>query len=117
MAQRVHPPSSVPGPISCDHAVVRSRDMRRMYDFMTGVVGLKESARIEAPDVGDVIAFLRGKILFHCFAYARSAYAGLHHFQMTLKNPLALYAAYDAMRAKGVEMVWGTRCPDIRLVC
>lgn len=107
MAQRVHAPSAVPAPISCDHAVVRSQDMQRMFDFMTSVVGLKESARIQAPDIGDVIAFLRSKVLFHCFAYARSAYQGLHHFQMTVKNPPALYAAYDAMKAKGVEMVWG----------
>jgi catechol 2,3-dioxygenase-like lactoylglutathione lyase family enzyme len=107
MAQRIPPPEAVPGPISCDHAVVRSGDMPGMYTFMTGSIGLKESARIQDPDEQDVITFLRGKTLFHCFAYAHSAYHGLHHLQLTVKNPPALYAAYEAMQTEGVRMVWG----------
>ena len=71
-------------------------------------MGLKESARIVAPDGIPVLGFFRCHTIFHCYAVARSQYNGLHHMQFTLKNPVAVHAAFEKMRDRGkVELIWG----------
>ncbi|MFL6798555.1 MAG: VOC family protein [Xanthobacteraceae bacterium] len=99
---------TVPAPISFDHAIVRTVDVTAAYEFGSRVMGLKESARIVAPDGVPVLGFFRSHTLFHCYGIARSPYDGLHHMQFTLKNPLAVYNAYDRMKQDGkVELIWG----------
>lgn len=100
-------PEVVPGPIACDHVALRAVDVDGELEFAATVLGLRESARIVAPEPGTLIAFFRGRWLFHCLAVARSSSNGLHHVQFTLKNPLQLYAAHEAMLEAGVEMIWG----------
>lgn len=108
MASVVTSPDAAPAPIAADHAILRITDLEPNFEFISRVVGLKESARI-ANDTGKpILTFFRSHTLFHCFGFARSDYAGIHHIQFTLKNPLALYAAYDAMKeAGGVQLLWG----------
>ncbi len=107
MAARARQPEIAPGPITCDHAVPRVTDMEAELEFATLVLGLRESARIVAPEPGALLAFFRARWIFHCLAIARSGSVGLHHVQFTVKNPPQLYAAYDAMSKAGVEIVWG----------
>ena len=108
MAALVAEPSVTPGPISLDHVVVRAVDVAAGFEFASAVMGLKESARIVAPDGIPVLGFFRCHTLFHCYAVARSQYNGLHHIQFTLKNPVAVHAAYEQMRDRGkVELIWG----------
>jgi catechol 2,3-dioxygenase-like lactoylglutathione lyase family enzyme len=108
MAALVAEPSVTPGPISLDHAVVRCVDVGGGFEFASRAMGLKESARIVAPDGIPVLGFFRCHTVFHCYAVARSQYNGLHHMQFTLKNPLAVHAAFEQMRDRGkVEIIWG----------
>jgi catechol 2,3-dioxygenase-like lactoylglutathione lyase family enzyme len=108
MAALVAEPSATPGPITLDHAVFRAVDVTSAFDFAAGTMGLKESARIVAPDGIPVLGFFRCHTIFHCYAIARSHYDGLHHMQFTLKNPLAVHAAFEQMRDRGkVELIWG----------
>ena len=108
MAALVGEPPTTPGPITLDHAVVRAVDIASAFDFAARVMGLKESARIVAPDGIPVLGFFRCHTIFHCYAIARSQYDGLHHIQFTLKNPPAVHAAFEQMRDRGkVELIWG----------
>jgi catechol 2,3-dioxygenase len=108
MAALVAEPKITPSPISLDHAVVRCVDVGAGFEFASRVMGLKESARIVAPDSIPVLGFFRCHTIFHCYAVARSQYNGLHHMQFTLKNPLAVHAAFEKMRDRGkVELIWG----------
>lgn len=108
MASMVQEPKAAPAPIALDHAVVRAVEVNAGYEFASRVMGLKESARIVAADGIPVLGFFRSHTIFHCYAVARSQYDGLHHLQFTLKNPAAIYAAYDRMKAGGeVKMIWG----------
>lgn len=108
MASFVDAPREVPAPIAFDHGVVRATDVNAAFEFAFHVMGLKESARIVAPDNIPVLGFFRAHTLFHCYAVARSQYDGLHHIQFTLKNPLAVYAAEEKMRVGGkVNIFWG----------
>jgi catechol 2,3-dioxygenase-like lactoylglutathione lyase family enzyme len=108
MASVAAEPQVTPGPICFDHAVVRAIDVGAGFEFAARVMGLKESARIVAPDEIPVLGFFRAHTLFHCYAVARSQYDGLHHVQFTLKNPLAVYAAFERMRQHGkVDIIWG----------
>jgi catechol 2,3-dioxygenase-like lactoylglutathione lyase family enzyme len=108
MAALVAEPKTAPAPISLDHAVVRAVDVDDGFEFAARTLGLKESARIVAPDGIPVLGFFRCHTLFHCYAVARSQYDGLHHMQFTLKNPLAVHAAFERMRERGkVELIWG----------
>ena len=101
-------PPTAPAPITFDHAIVRATDVVAGYEFSSRAMGLKESARIVAPDGIPVLGFFRSHTLFHCYGVARSPYDGLHHIQFTLKNPLALHRAFDRMRDSGkVELIWG----------
>jgi len=108
MAARASEPQTAPAPITFDHAIVRAADVTAGYEFASRVMGLKESARIVAPDGIPVLGFFRSHTLFHCYGMARSPYDGLHHIQFTLKNPLAVHRAFDVMKECGkVELIWG----------
>jgi catechol 2,3-dioxygenase-like lactoylglutathione lyase family enzyme len=108
MAALVAEPQTTPGPISFDHTIVRAVDVAAGYEFSSRVMGLKESARIVAPDGIPVLGFFRCHTLYHCYGVARSQYDGLHHMQFTMKNPLAVHAAFEHMKQRGkVELIWG----------
>lgn len=108
MAALVAEPQTTPAPISFDHAIVRAADVGAGFEFASRVMGLKESARIVAPDDIPVLGFFRCHTLYHCYGAARSQYDGLHHMQFTLKNPLAVHRAFDHMKERGkVELIWG----------
>jgi catechol 2,3-dioxygenase len=108
MAALAAAPRTAPGPITFDHAIVRAIDVNAAFEFAARVLGLRESARIVAPDGIPVLGFFRSHTLYHCYGVARSSYDGLHHLQFTLKNPPAIYAAHEKLAAsKEVEMIWG----------
>ena len=108
MGSAVTAPQSSPAPICFDHAIVRAVDVHKAYEFAALTMGLKESARIVAPDGIPVLGFFRSHTVFHCYGVARSDYDGLHHIQFTLKDPLAIYAAYDKMKQGGqAKLIWG----------
>jgi catechol 2,3-dioxygenase-like lactoylglutathione lyase family enzyme len=108
MAALVAEPQTTPAPISFDHAIVRAMDVGATFEFASRVMGLKESARIVAPDGIPILGFFRSHTLFHCFGAARSQYDGLHHMQFTLKNPVAVHRAFEQMKERGkVELIWG----------
>jgi catechol 2,3-dioxygenase len=108
MASVVHEPKTAPAPLAFDHAIFRAADVCAGFEFASRVMGLKESARIVAPDGISVLGFFRSHTLFHCYGAARSRYNGLHHMQFTLKNPLAVYRAFEQMKDRGkVELIWG----------
>jgi catechol 2,3-dioxygenase len=108
MAALVAEPQTTPAPISFDHTILRAVNVDAAFEFASRVMGLKESARIVAPDAIPVLGFFRCHTLFHCFGVARSQYDGLHHIQFTLKNPLGVHAAFEHMKARGkVELIWG----------
>jgi catechol 2,3-dioxygenase len=99
---------SAPAPITCDHAILRASDVAAANAFLSGVMGLRESGRIVAPDGIPVLTFFRAHTLYHCLGTARSSRNGLHHVAFTLKNDHALFAAHEAMRNSGeVEILWG----------
>jgi catechol 2,3-dioxygenase-like lactoylglutathione lyase family enzyme len=101
-------PTTVPGPISFDHAIVRSHDLAADYDFARAVMGLKESGRIVNPGGVPVLGFFRCRTLYHCFGIAHGPGELLHHFQLTLKDSHAVLAAYEKMKAdRAVELLWG----------
>jgi catechol 2,3-dioxygenase len=108
MAAAVTAPQSSPAPICFDHTMVRAIDLQKSYEFAALALGLKESARIVAPDGIPVLGFFRSHTLFHCYAVARSDHDGLHHIQFTVKNPPAVYAAHDQMKqGRQVKLIWG----------
>ncbi len=108
MSALVAEPQTAPAPITFDHTIVRATNVVAGYEFATRIMGLKESARIVAPDGIPVLGFFRSHTLFHCYGVARSPYDGLHHIQFTLKNPLAVHRAFDLMKERGkVELIWG----------
>ncbi|MFZ0043528.1 MAG: VOC family protein [Solirubrobacteraceae bacterium] len=108
MSALVSPPTTAPAPISFDHVAPRIHDVDGEIDFATGVLGLRESARVVAPEVGPVIVFFRSHTLFHCYTIVAGPFNGLHHYQFTLKNAPAVHAAYERMREGGVvDVVWG----------
>ena len=83
-------------------------DVSKAYDFAALTMGLKESGRIVAPDGIPVLGFFRSHTLYHCYGVARSPHDGLHHIQFTLKDPTAVYAAYDKMKQGGqAKLIWG----------
>jgi catechol 2,3-dioxygenase len=108
MAWNVTKPSTTPGPIAFDHAVLRAIDVPGMIAFATEVMGLKESGRIVAPDGIPILCFFRAHTIFHCFAVARSHHDGLHHLQFTLKHDRAVFEAHEQMKEGGVvDLIWG----------
>ena len=108
MASAVTAPQSSPAPICFDHAIVRAVDVNKAYDFAALTMGLKESGRIVAPDGIPVLGFFRSHTLYHCYGVARSPHDGLHHIQFTVKDPMAVYAAYDKMKQGGqAKLIWG----------
>lgn len=108
MAALVSPPAPAPTPISFDHVAPRIADVDAEMAFATEVLGLRESARVVAPDLGPVIAFFRSHTLFHCYTVVRGSENGLHHYQFSFKNAPAVLAAYERIRDEGVvEVVWG----------
>jgi catechol 2,3-dioxygenase len=108
MAALVAEPQTTPAPISFDHTIVRAADVAAGYEFASRVMGLKESARIVAPDGIPVLGFFRCHTLYHCYGVARSQRDGIHHMQFTLKNPLAVHEAFEHMKQRRkVELIWG----------
>jgi catechol 2,3-dioxygenase-like lactoylglutathione lyase family enzyme len=108
MASWAAAPQNAPGPITFDHAVVRAVDVAAGLEFASKILGLRESSRIVAPDGIPVLSFYRAHTLYHCYAVARSQYDGLHHLQFTLKDPPAVYAAAEKLKANGkIEVIWG----------
>lgn len=104
----VVPHEPPPTPISFDHAAPRIVDPEAEIQFAQDVLGLKESARIVHPEQGIGIAFMRAHTLFHCYTVVTGPYNGLHHYQFTLKNREATFAAYERMKAGGVvNVIWG----------
>lgn len=107
MAAVTDRPQRAPGPITCDHVVVRCVDVDGEIAFAGGPLGLLESSRIVAPDVGPVLTFFRARTLYHCLAVARSGTDGLHHMQFTLKDGAAVFEAWERMRDDpAVDVVW-----------
>jgi catechol 2,3-dioxygenase-like lactoylglutathione lyase family enzyme len=101
-------PRCVPGPISFDHAIVRSHDLGADYEFARSVMGLRESGRIVNPAGVPVLGFFRCHTLYHCYGVAHGPGDLLHHFQLTLKDSHAVIEAYERMKAEGaVELLWG----------
>ncbi len=108
MAALTRPSADAPAPISFDHVAPRIADVDAEMSWLEDVLGLRESARVVAPDVGPVIAFFRAHTLFHCYTVVRGPANGLHHYQFSLKNAPAVLAAHKRMREGGtVEVVWG----------
>jgi catechol 2,3-dioxygenase len=108
MAALVAEPQTTPAPISFDHTIARAVDVTAGFEFASRVMGLKESSRIVAPDGIPILGFFRCHTLYHCYGVARSHYDGIHHMQFTLKNPQALYGAFEHMKQRGkVELIWG----------
>ena len=108
MAALVAEPQTTPAPISFDHAIMRAVDVGAGFEFASRVMGLKEYARIVAPDAIPVLGFFRCHTLYHCYGAARSPDDGLHHMQFTLKNPLAVHGAFEHIKERGtVELIWG----------
>lgn len=108
MAALVVPEATAPAPISHDHIAIFTQDPEAEMAFVSEILGLKESARVVAPEVGPVIAFFRSHTLFHCYTIVRGPRNGVHHYQYTLKNAPAVHAAYESMRDKPeVDVVWG----------
>jgi catechol 2,3-dioxygenase len=107
MGWTIMKPPSAPAPINFDHAVVRAVDVQAEMDFATDVMGLRESGRILGPDGSVFLAFFRAHTIYHCFAVAGSPYNGLHHLQFTHKHDMAIFEAEKALKASGVEPLWG----------
>lgn len=108
MAALIAEPLEVPGPVAFDHAIVRAVDLVAAYEFAARAMGLKESARIVAPDGVPVLGFFRCHTLFHCYGIARSQYDGLHHMQFSMKSQAGLMQAFSRMKEQGrVELIWG----------
>jgi catechol 2,3-dioxygenase-like lactoylglutathione lyase family enzyme len=108
MAHLTAAPQATPGPITFDHAIVRVVDQSAAYEFTARTMGLRESSRIVNPEGIPVLGFFRAHTLYHCFGLARSTYAGLHHFQLALKDTPSVLAAYEKMKQDGkVELIWG----------
>ncbi len=107
MAAGAQAPDAPVAPICLDHIVTRNIDPATEFAFALDTLGLRESARILAPDGNAVLSFARARTIFHCYAVAQAGRNGLHHFQLTMKNPESLYAAHEAMAANGVEILWG----------
>jgi catechol 2,3-dioxygenase len=107
MAELMPQPPTVPAPIAFDHAILRTTDINAMIEWAPQVLGLRESGRIIAPDGIPILAFFRCATLFHCFGLARSEYDGMHHYEFTLKNDRALFAAFETLSADPeVEIIW-----------
>jgi catechol 2,3-dioxygenase len=103
----VIPHEPPPAPITFDHAAPRITDTVAEVEFLTTVLGLKESARVVEPEGAIAIAFFRAHTLFHCYTVVAGPFNGLHHYQFTLKNAFAVQEAAEKMKADGVEIVWG----------
>jgi catechol 2,3-dioxygenase len=107
MAELLPSPRAVPAPIAFDHAILRTTDINSMCEWAPAVLGLRESGRIIAPDDVPILAFFRSHTLFHCLGLARSGYDGLHHYEFTLKNDRAVFAAFDVLSADPeIEIIW-----------
>ena len=108
MTELVEAPQVAPAPLAFDHVILRTRDIESLTQWSGDVLGLRESARIIAPDDVPILSFFRGSALFHCFGAARSDHDGLHHFELSMKNDRALFAAYEKMSADpAVDIFWG----------
>lgn len=101
----VVPKREAPAPISADHFAIMTEDIEADVAFARDVLGLKETARVAAPDA-PVIVFFRAHTLFHCYTLVRGQRNGAHHMQFTIKNQPAIHASYAALKDQA-EMVWG----------
>lgn len=108
MHWNVRKPAADVAPIAFDHTILRTTDVDGMIRFATEVLGLKESGRIVLPDGVPFLTFFRSHTIFHCLGIAHSRHDGLHHYQYTLKNGHAVFAAHERMKADGeVDLLWG----------
>lgn len=106
-AQTASPDAAI-APLALDHIAPLVADPDAEVAWGVEVLGLSESARVVAPEVGPVVAFLRGRPLFHCYTVVRGAQNGLHHFQFSFKDGAAVRAAAEALTADAdVEVLWG----------
>ena len=104
MAALVAKPQTTPGPISFDHNCW-AVDVAAGYEFSSRVMGFEESPASWLPTTFGA-GFFRCHTLYHCYGVARSQYDGLHHMQFTMRNLLAVHAAFMKQRGK-VELIWG----------
>jgi catechol 2,3-dioxygenase len=101
--------ASGPQPVTTDHVGLAAADFDAEMQFATDVLGLLPSNRVLAPGDVQVMSFLRApkRFLYHCLVVVRGEEPGVHHYQMSLKNPDTFYATYDALKAAGVDVGWG----------
>lgn len=106
MGSMIVPSAPEPAPISFDHVAILTPDVETEVAFATGVLGLRESCRVNRPDGATAVAFCRAHTLFHCYTIVEGSFNGLHHYQFTLKNRAAVLAACEEM-SKRLEIFWG----------
>lgn len=96
-------------PVTADHVGLAAVDFDAEMNFAIDVLGLLPSNRVLAPGDVQVMSFLRApdRFLYHCLVVVRGEEPGVHHIQMSLKNPDTFYATYDALKAAGVDVGWG----------
>lgn len=108
MAGTVVAPDVPVAPLALDHVAPLIADPDQEVAWAEQVLGLRESARVVAPEVGPVVAFMRARSLFHCYTVVRGATNGLHHFQFSLKDGDAVRAAYAHLADRDdVDVLWG----------
>lgn len=106
MGSLIAPSSPPPAPICFDHIAILTPDVEAEVAFATGVLGLRESSRVDRPDGGTAVVFCRAHTLFHCYTIVAGSFNGCHHYQFTLKNRAAVLAACEEI-SKSQEIVWG----------
>jgi catechol 2,3-dioxygenase-like lactoylglutathione lyase family enzyme len=106
MGSLIVPSAPEPAPISFDHVAILTPDVEAEVAFATGVLGLRESCRVNRPDGATAVAFCRAHTLFHCYTIVEGSFNGLHHYQFTLKNRAAVLAACEEI-SKRLEIFWG----------
>ena len=96
-------------PVTTDHVGLATPDFDTEMNFAIDVLGLLPSNKVLAPGDLQVMSFLRApkRFLYHCLVVVRGEEPGVHHLQMSLKNPDTFYATYDALRSAGVDVGWG----------
>ena len=100
-------------PVTADHVGLAAVDFDAEMNFATDVLGLLPSNRVLAPGDLQVMSFLRApdRFLYHCLVVVRGEAPGVHHIQMSLKNPDTFYATYDALKAARRRCRLGSAAP------
>jgi catechol 2,3-dioxygenase len=102
-------PDGAPAPVACDHVGLVAPDLEAEEAFFTDTLGLLRSNKVLTPDGFPIMGFFRGpgSYLYHCVVIARGPEPKLHHYQFSMKNVDAFYAAYEGLKANGVDVEWG----------